>query len=852
MRLNHRLIFAGVSLAALATPAFAQDAPADDSSISANEIIVQARRRDESIQDVPQVVNAVTSQQLERLNIRELKDVTSVVPGLNLAAGANGIGGVATLRGVNFDVNASGNNGTVEFYLNDAPISAQVVLQSMFDVGQIEVLRGPQGTLRGRASPSGSITIATRKPDLDEIGGYLNATANSIGGINAQGGVNLPIIKGMLALRVAALVDDNEANRVHSVTSPAVEPYGKTRSERVSLRFAPGDSIDILGSYQHFINHTQSFDQVESANLANGLLPASPTTIGARDLLAVADIPRNFRQQYDIFNLQGEWRFAGLKLNYVGSWNKTTTVTVQPNDPGNFFGSAYPGNALSPNDPFTTTYGTTPNFHNASQQTNSRAIQQSHEIRLSSEERLFGMADFVIGALSYRSAPPFELWSQTPLFLSLGNNTTVTPALATGVVTLAPGFTLPTFIGYTNAQITQENTRSLERSVFGNVTLHFGEATELSGGLRYINYKNHAEKYISTAGRTGVTKSPLGLAVTDDFKPLIYAISLKHRFNDNIMAYASTGSSWRASAQTNGIIDRDDLLPWGVMSSLLHLPPETSKSYELGFKSEWLDRRLMLNVTYFHQDFKDYFYSSQNVQVAQRLAIPAGGSLTAANVGDVYQLATMSPALAVGVPVKVDGIEADFSYRATPHFSLGGSVSYSLAKIRNGVVPCNLPTQPASGAALVAATGGQQLATCQVSYRAGAGAPFSANLQAEYNRPVTNAWDGFIRALATIKGASQNDPSNAIDDVSGHALVNLYLGLRDHDGGWELTAFAKNLFNTRRVLSRDANPLAAAAQFLAPNFANLGGFPQNTSYRAVTTTPQREFGLNLRIAFGSR
>src|SRR5689334_971777 len=107
-------ILAAPSLLAVATTAAAQPAtptPVQAQATTATgeeEIIVTARRRTESAQDVPLVVNAVTSEDLQKLNIREFKDITSVVPGLSLTQSANGIGVQSTLRGVNFDVNASG------------------------------------------------------------------------------------------------------------------------------------------------------------------------------------------------------------------------------------------------------------------------------------------------------------------------------------------------------------------------------------------------------------------------------------------------------------------------------------------------------------------------------------------------------------------------------------------------------------------------------------------------------------------------------------------------------------------------------------------------------------------------
>src|ERR1700751_3048162 len=192
------IALAGASVLALASGASAQTtsaAPptgaAADSTLG--EIVVTARRRSEVLQDVPLSINAVTSAELSKLNIRKFEDIQTVVPGLSMTTNANGIGAIASVRGVNYDVNASGNNGTIEFYLNDAPISAGNLFQAIFDIGQVELLRGPQGTLRGRASPSGSMTVTTHAPDLREYGGYVTGTATNISAYNFNGAVNLPI-----------------------------------------------------------------------------------------------------------------------------------------------------------------------------------------------------------------------------------------------------------------------------------------------------------------------------------------------------------------------------------------------------------------------------------------------------------------------------------------------------------------------------------------------------------------------------------------------------------------------------------------------------------------------------------
>jgi iron complex outermembrane receptor protein len=797
MRTFGKLALAGVSFFVLATPALAQDntppAPADEGISSTGDIVVTARRREESAQDVPLVVNAVTSQELQKLNIRDFKDVASVVPGLQLQPAPDGIAPVATLRGVAFDTNNSGSNATVQFYLNDAVISAGFLLQNMFDVQQVEVLRGPQGTLRGIAAPSGSITVTTRNPDLDEVGGYVEGTVNTIGGINANGAVNIPIIKDRLAVRVAGIVDDNEGARVHSINNPSADSYSRSRGERVTVRFDPTDNIDIVGFYQHFLNRGHFYDQVESANLALGL-PAVGTLITPSDREAVQDAPRTVRSDYNIYNIRAQWKFAGQKLNYVGGWANQDVMSQYRDDQGNAFGNDFPGNASA--DPLTA-----PNLQNYGQNTHTRSKQYSHELRLSSDERLFGMVDYVVGGLINRLDSPTDLIIDTPVFL--GTPTPATGSIATG------NFVPSNYLTMVQTPVSLRN-RTLERSVYGNLTVHLGEATEISGGLRYIHFN-----FLSSLP-----------GATFDGHHTIYSASIKHRFNEHIMAYASTGSSYRVSAGTNGII----LASTGNIAysdpnllAIVGTFPETSKSYEVGVKTDWLNRRLHLNVTYYHQDFDHYIFSSPVVGIQNFNGVTYTPGLTRSGLG-------------VGVPVKVNGVEGEFAFQPDEHFNIAAQVSYSLGKVTNGQVPCGTvpPTPP------------QQVNFCTVTQRSGLTAPFSATAQAEYTREVFGPADGFIRGQLIFNGRSINDPTNPYDDIKAYGLVNLFIGLRDHSGAWEVDAYAKNIFDTQRVLSRIASP------YLTGYATPVGGGAVVTNYRGITMTAPREFGLTGTFRFGSR
>lgn len=804
MRSIAYLAWAGVSLAALCSPAWAQEVAADGAS-DANEIIVSARRRDESLQDVPLTVQAVSAEEINRLNLRNFNDIAAVVPGLVLQPGNRTTGQVTSLRGLNVDVNSSGSATSVQFYLNDSVIPAGGIMQAMYDIGQIEVLRGPQGTLRGLASPSGSITVTTKRPDMTAFGGYAQGTANTIGGVNLNGAINVPIIKDVLAVRLGGLIEDNESNRVHSVTNPNLDPFSKTRAIRASVRLTPLDGLELNGSYHRITRRFNTFDQVESATIAAPTLtvvgaPANNTPIRARDRLAVENVPNVGRQLFEIFNWQGQWSFAGQRLTYVGSSVRQNHKSTEPYDKGDYFGATVPGDASLPNNNGTYTSGaSTLNAQNAAQATHTYVDQTTHELRLQSDERIFGMFDYVIGLFQTRQVP----WTD------LVRINSVNPV--TGVVSAgAP---------------TQRRGRTLERAAFANLTVHLGEQTEISGGIRRINYKTS----------TNNSSAALPFGPSDTFKKTIWTASAKHRFNDDLMVYVNAGTSFRVGSGTNGlIIGSSGITPAQIVDPYLQFlyanTPETSRSYEAGLRSSWLDRRLTFNVSVFHQKFSNYIYP---VSPFYFLRNPTGANpVPIVNANVARTISTV----AVPVPAKVDGVEAEFGFRPTDRFSLNASVAYAKAKITNGTVPCTFTTPPAAAAI---SDGTTQVAKCSVSQSAGRIAPFSASVQSEYHQPIAEGYDGFVRGLLTYYGNSQNDAANPYDAVKAYGIFSAYAGVRDPDGAWEITAYAKNLFNTYRTLTRDVSPQVVNGS-------------TRSNYRLVTSTEPREFGITARVAFGSR
>ncbi|WP_158241502.1 TonB-dependent receptor [Novosphingobium sp. TH158] len=845
MRILRSIALASISLVALAGSAQAQSSGAADNDENASvddTIIVQARRRDESVQDVPQVINAVTAEQIDKLNIRDVREITTVVPGLSLVSNSNGIGSSSSMRGVNHDVNVSGNNGTIQYYINDVPVSSNLALQAMFDIGQITVERGPQGTLRGRSTPSGAININWRKPDLSEVGGTASLTFGEGETRNVQFGVGAPIIKDVLAIRVAGLRDVSQGNRIRSINHNE-EPRVKTDAIRASLAFEPVDFFKAGFVYEGMRFNATQFDQVESmkaavpgftvpavdraitASIAPFTAPFPSTslagnygTITLADRKAVMFSPRIVSTTFRFFQWNAEASFAGQRLIYVGADTRTKFHPITNSD----IGAVWPNLTLR-------------------QDTQTKSNDVSHEVRLQNDERIAGMFDYVIGYFNQKGgsetvlSSPSVLEIYSPIFAGGGDMRLYNVAtLANNTpIYLAPGTTR-------------------EESFFGNLTAYLGQGTEISGGLRHIKFKNDAKGlFISctpaayAAGSCTVTPNTNN---NYDLSHTIYSASIRHRFSDDLMVYASTGSSARPPVRAIG--------NFSIRYSPLELVhttfgSETSKSYEAGFKSSWLDRKVRLNATYYHQTFQNYPFRA------------AGAGIYYINVNSSNQDTRSRFNFISAVPVKVDGVEADLAYNPSDNFSLSTTLNWSKSAIsKNAKVACTdvnkdgiqdtaIPTL----AQLQAAYGTEHLAQCAASGSATFLPEWSGTVQAEYNADLTDSMKGYVRGLLAWKGSTKNDPANAIDDVGSYGIVNLYAGLRAADGSWELGAYVKNVGNVTRLVSGDGAALDNSTTMLF----SAGGTPSpigsqtyTSNYRGVAVTAPREFGVTMRYSFGSR
>jgi len=202
------LFSAAIGAIALASPALAEGAPAEPQPASARSaeadgtIVVTARRREEDISTVPISITAVSGATLQSRNIVSLTDFTKLTPGLNVSIVSSGrFNPFVVIRGQSRAVTGNVSPGVIT-YLNDVPLPNNASVIQAFDMANIQVLKGPQGTLFGRNSIGGAILTNTKAPTHD-FGGYAKAEVAQYGTYSLEGAINLPIVHDAVALRIA-------------------------------------------------------------------------------------------------------------------------------------------------------------------------------------------------------------------------------------------------------------------------------------------------------------------------------------------------------------------------------------------------------------------------------------------------------------------------------------------------------------------------------------------------------------------------------------------------------------------------------------------------------------------------
>lgn len=549
---------------------------ANDQIRPVEEVIVTAYKRDQLIKDFPGSITVIKPDS----SLLTLSDIANQVPGFSaLDAGPRNPTQVV-MRGLRVDpVNSydlRGDGTSVASYVDNIPLQGYYVPPafSLKDLQQIEVLRGPQGTLYGNSSIGGLIRYITAKPDLTKntlsVTASLSQTKESDGlNYDTDLVVNVPIVNDTLGLRLLLGKEHNEGfiDNNYLVTGPEKDINSdQTKQARVSLLWQATPALSLGGSY-----HYQKIN-VDDRQAANPLVTGDDYASSNKYLQP----------------MQGELRLSDIDLNYQFDWAKLTASvnrydykTVQRSDQTDYLAT------------LDETYGW--NFYVADPNFSAYTTGDFAVIKNSAEVRFVSPDD-------------------QPLRWLVGGFYSDDDLHATTADTL-PGFA--EFLGLNRPDeldyYATQDEKLKEHSFYGELAYDILSAWEVSVGARHYSFDddiNACSVFPISSGIEG-TDLPLDCLANDSSQSgTLGKFSTKYKFNSDHTAYFTIAEGLRRGGA--------NLLPVEIDHNRYYRP-DTSTNYELGAHSNFFNQQVQLNAAVFYMDWDD-------VQVASRT--PEGYSAT--------------------------------------------------------------------------------------------------------------------------------------------------------------------------------------------------------------------------------
>ena len=639
-------------LTVAATTALAAEG-ADVAKGGLEEIVVTAQKREENVQRVPISLTALDAATLERSHARDIQGVAQLAPNVIIDPTlGNGTASIA-IRGMQLNDVEKSFDPAVSVYLDGIYLASSTgALLQLFDSADVEVLRGPQGTLWGKNTIGGLIAINRAMPTGD-FGGKLGVTYGRFDQLDVNAVLNLgSAFDGRLKTKVAFISQTGGGYFKNQSLNPGLtgKQEGNTEfqgfTSTTTLRAS--DAIDMSLILDYFNDHTptrpvtsitgplETFCGVYGANCG---APASDTYYHSNSH-TVQPQPAYLHTAAATYKLN--WHITeGQKLVSLTGYRRSNEDAIQEFDGA----SVLPGSPAWP--------GGTPVFITDRQQW---AHQLSEELRLESDWSKSLRS--TLGAFAYFSE--YNIHQNTFIFGSLNNfpdfrQTTHSDALFGQVDwDFAPAWTLSV-----GGRYTSEN-----KDVCGTQT-NIAPASFVSFGS-CTNLGNYEASYVDPV--TGKTINQDGKKTWTKFTP---RVNVQWRFDEGKLAYLTYSEGFRSGGFNGRSTDVNTLGPY---------QPESVKSFELGLKSQWLDNRLRANVDVFHTKYNNkqedvVFPAGNNSTVT---LVQNAGSATL-NGGELE--VTFQPVRGFTAAVNVGVLDAKYDSFEVPGLS-GGIVDKSSFKLR--------------------------------------------------------------------------------------------------------------------------------------------------------------------------
>jgi iron complex outermembrane receptor protein len=243
MQMSSVLVTVGaIVMAASPVPVVAQQ---QTRTVELEEIIVTARKRDESLQDVPGAVTAVSGSYIDAANLERISDLIDIVPNSLVTPGGFALNDAILLRGVDGQLDfIEPGTGLYRdgFYIG----GSRTTFSDFMDLARLEVLRGPQGALYGRNAVGGAVNFVYTEPELDDTSGRVEVTYGSHERVEGRGTLNLPIDAGRFAARLNVWAVSQDEGEYFNVTRSEYQDRTSNSGARLGLKWAVNENVDVV------------------------------------------------------------------------------------------------------------------------------------------------------------------------------------------------------------------------------------------------------------------------------------------------------------------------------------------------------------------------------------------------------------------------------------------------------------------------------------------------------------------------------------------------------------------------------------------------------------------------------
>ena len=794
--------------ALLAGPALAQEpAPASQAATGGlEEIVVTATRRDTKLQTTPIAVSAIDQSLIRQSSPQNIGDLAKFVPNFDAAT-------ITGFNAASFSIRGVGQNSIIVYFeppvavlVDDFVVpSVQTQLLDTFDVAQVEVLRGPQGTLFGKNTTGGAVTVRTKRPELNDVGIEGRFQAGSFGTYVTQAAVNVPIGDTLAFRGVVGYEKSNGYYKNGACYGPVVafvpskfagrKGCGDGRdlggkdvwNARAKLLWEPSPSFNALLQYEWLRDTSDSIPTVAETPNSPAFLfntlgvgasnPSDPDPLNNAGISGRSDVLQK-QNKGQIVSVDGVY----LNMNYSLDFGTFTSVTGYRNQRSRL-PNTYTGQAPVAAD------GEVLSLFDANRSDDRKTWQQ--EVRFASD--LGGAFDFVaggfyqddktdfcvaqiLGFLDLASGPlPFGAWNQTPYILCNAQKAKSTAVFVEGTYKITPEL-----IFTAGGRYTWERKRWFGRQQAFEAALNggFDLGLKVSNALDASVFKYPANVIEVTANDNEPTwRASLGWQASPDvFAYGTYSRGFKGGgFNDQIGGFAPFQNS-------NGT---QDLEAFAEAASATK--PERADSFEVGIKTELWDRRLRFNLTGFYVKYSD-------LQKQIVVPIEVGGQTN--QVTRFFNAASAT----------VKGLELEATAIPVEGFTLRGIVGFQDGKYNEFVTPI-----PA----------GYDLASAPLDRLP----RWSTSVDATYQVPIGGHKLAFNGNMAYSASSLFTQSITSPDEntfLNARTLFNASITLAEIDDLYYLRAVGRNLTDERyRTASQVVGGLWSNSQFGAPRYFGI-------------------------------